>query len=77
MIVPAVVTLFRDVEPSTSSPQIHLAWKFVSSLCAVERYQIEYEQTYCQAPTSQRVEVTTGTGFVRHSSFDSNCWFAP
>ncbi|XP_071799499.1 uncharacterized protein [Asterias amurensis] len=56
--VPAVVTMIRDVAQSISTTQIHLAWKFVSNLCAVERYQIEYEQTYCQGPTSQRVEVT-------------------
>ncbi|XP_071799489.1 angiopoietin-1 receptor-like [Asterias amurensis] len=60
--VPAVATLFRDVAPPTPSPQIQLVWKFVSNLCAVERYQIEYEltnQDQCQAITSQRVVATS------------------
>ena len=66
MIAPAVVTMFRDVAPSTfpTQAQIHLAWKFVSNLCAVERYQIEYEltnQDQCQEVTLQRVEATSGT----------------
>ncbi|XP_033636799.1 tyrosine-protein kinase receptor Tie-1-like [Asterias rubens] len=61
---PAVVTMFRDVAPSTSptQAQIHLAWKFVSNLCAVERYQIGYELTnrdQCAEVTSLRVEVTS------------------
>ncbi|XP_071799484.1 receptor-type tyrosine-protein phosphatase mu-like isoform X2 [Asterias amurensis] len=61
---PAVVTMVRDVAPSTSptQAQIHLAWKFVSNLCAVERYQIAHEltnQDHCREVTSQRVEVTS------------------
>ncbi|XP_033636797.1 receptor-type tyrosine-protein phosphatase kappa-like [Asterias rubens] len=60
--VPADVTLFRDVAPSNSQALIHLAWKFVSNLCAVERYQIGYEltnQDQCAEVTSSRVEVTS------------------
>ncbi|XP_033636810.1 receptor-type tyrosine-protein phosphatase alpha-like [Asterias rubens] len=59
---PSSVTLFRAVAPSTSPTQIHLAWKFVSNLCAVERYQIEYEltnQDQCKDIPSLRVEVTS------------------
>ncbi|XP_071799488.1 uncharacterized protein [Asterias amurensis] len=59
---PSSVTLFRDVAPSTYPTQIHLAWKFVSNLCAVERYQIEYEltnQDQCKEIPPQRVKVTS------------------
>ncbi len=60
--VPTVVTLFGGVVPSAFPTQIHLDWKFVSNLCAVERYQIAYDLTnedQCQETTSQRVEVTS------------------